>query len=110
MEKDIENVTYGKALQEIRKKNHLTQEDVAQITGLEAKYISQIECGFAKGGITTMLKFCEAYKVTPNDILYKFLKKSTANKELDKLNNDFSKLSNRDKKIVFSLIQSLLDN
>ena len=41
MERNTENVTYGKSLQEIRKKNNLTQEQVSQLTGLETKYISQ---------------------------------------------------------------------
>lgn len=43
MLKDNENVLYGKSLQNIRKKNNLTQDEVAQLTGLDTKYISQIE-------------------------------------------------------------------
>lgn len=109
MIKNPENIMYGNSLREIRKKNHLTQNKVAELTGLEAKYISQIECGIAKGTISTMLKFCEAYKVTPNDILRNFLKESKTNKELKKYANKMSKLNARDKEIVFSLIELLLD-
>ncbi len=43
MLKDNENILYGKSLQNIRKKNNLTQDEVAQLTGLDTKYISQIE-------------------------------------------------------------------
>lgn len=82
MERNTENVTYGKSLQEIRKKNNLTQEQVSQLTGLETKYISQIECGIAKGTINTMLKFCEAYNVTPNDIYYISLFKNLMPKKI----------------------------
>lgn len=110
MGKEFENVIYGESLQEIRKKNHYTQEDASQLTGLESKYISQIECGVAKGTIDTMLKFCEAYNVTPNDILYKFIKGSKALKDLNKLTNDFSKLNKRDKQVVLDVIKALLNN
>jgi len=41
--KDSENVVYGKSLQNIRKRNNLTQDEVSQMTGLDTKYISQIE-------------------------------------------------------------------
>lgn len=110
MEKSTENIIYGKTLQEIRKKNHLTQEEVSQITGLEPKYISQIECGITKGTINTMLKFCQAYEVTPNDILYKFINDSKSNLEINQINKKISKLNKRDRKVVLALINALLEN
>ena len=109
MDKNNENVIYGKALQEIRKKNNLTQEQVSQLTGLETKYISQIECGIAKGTINTMLKFCEAYNVTPNDILHQFIKTSNAQKDLDLFSKKMLELSKKDRKVVFTLINALLE-
>lgn len=109
MRKNTENIIYGKSLQDIRKRNNLTQEQVSQITGLETKYISQIECGMTKGTINTMLKFCDAYKVTPNDILCKFIKNSTTQKEIDKIEKNFMKLSQQDRKVVSTLINALLD-
>ena len=107
MEKKFENVIYGQTLKEFRKKNNLTQDKVAQLTGLESKYISQIECGIAKGTISTMLKFCNAYNVTPNDVLHKFLNADTNNKPKE-LELKFSQLSKRDKEIVFAMIDILL--
>ena len=109
MEKNTENIIYGKSLQEFRKKNNLTQEQVSQLTGLETKYISQIECGIAKGTISTMLKFCEAYNVTPNDILHQLIKKSNAKNELEEFNNKMMKLSKKDRKAIFALIDTLLE-
>ena len=82
MERNTENITYGKSLQEIRKKNNLTQEQVSQLTGLETKYISQIECGIAKGTINTMLKFCEAYNVIQDMIFYINLFKNLMQKKI----------------------------
>ena len=106
MGRNTENVIYGKSLQEIRKKNNLTQEQVSQLTGLETKYISQIECGIAKGTINTMLKFCEAYNVTPND---KFIQKSNAKKDSDEYEQKFMKLNKKDRKIIYTLIDALLE-
>ena len=110
MGKKFENSVQGKSLKNIRLKNNLTQEEVSSLTGLDTKYISQIECGKAKGSIDTMLKFCIAYNVTPNDILYEFIENSKAYKELNQFPTDLSKLSNRDKHIVSTLIKTLLEN
>ena len=41
MERDFENLIYGNALKELRKQNKMTQEEVARMTGLEAKYITK---------------------------------------------------------------------
>lgn len=61
---------YGDNLKRFRTNNNLTQEQAAQITKLEAKYIRQIERGVRTGTIVTMLKFCTGYNVTPNDLFY----------------------------------------
>ena len=107
MEKNFENLVYGEALKHIRKQNKLTQEDVARLTGLEAKYISQIECGLTKGTINTLLKFCEAYNVTPNEILHSFLKPTTSNMKIEKLLENVAKMAKRDKEVIFSLAEIL---
>lgn len=106
--KDSDNIIYGNAIRNLRIKNHLTQEQVAQLTGFDTKYISQMETGRYMGTIKTMLKFCEALKVTPNDILHDFIKDSDINYDLNSFSSDFSKLSNKDKKNVLALIKSML--
>lgn len=63
----------GNKFQEYRLKNNLTQNQVAEITGLEPRHISQIERGLSKGSIDTLLKLCNAYKITPDIILYDLL-------------------------------------
>lgn len=110
MEKNFEKSVYGKSLKNIRTHNNLTQDEVSSLTGLDTKYISQIECGKAKGSIDTMLKFCIAYNVTPNDILYEFIESSKAYKELNQFTTDLSKLNNRDKTVILTLIKTFLEN
>lgn len=110
MEKDNDNVIYGTSIRNFRIKNHLTQEQVAQLTGFDTKYISQLETGRYMGTIKTMLKFCEALNVTPNDILCDFIKDLNCNNEIKDFNNKFSKLSNRDKKNIVALMESMLSD
>ena len=69
MEKMDINKHIGKVCQEYRLKNNLTQNQVAELTGLEPRHISQIERGLSKGSIDTLLKLCNAYEITPDIIL-----------------------------------------
>ncbi len=94
----------------MRDKNHLTQDEVAQLTGFDTKYISQMETGVYMGTIKTMLKFCEAFHVTPNDILADLISTSNVNQEMEDFYKDFLKLSKRDKENVYALIKSMLSN
>ena len=110
MEKDNDNIIYGTSIRNFRIKNHLTQEQVAQLTGFDTKYISQLETGRYMGTIKTMLKFCEALNVTPNDILCDFIKDLNCNNEIKDFSNKFSKLSNRDKKNIVALMESMLSD
>ena len=58
MDKKNINIEYGKILKNYRIKNNLTQENVAELSGLAPRYISQIERGELKGSINTLLTFC----------------------------------------------------
>ena len=48
MEKSNINKHIGNKFQEYRLKNNLTQNQVAELTGLEPRHISQIERGLSK--------------------------------------------------------------
>lgn len=73
MEKNNINKHIGNICQQYRQKNNLTQNQVAELTGLEPRHISQIERGLSKGSIDTLLKLCNAYKITPDIVLYDLL-------------------------------------
>ena len=109
MDKKNINIEYGKILREYRNKNNLTQEDVSELSGLAPRYISQIERGELKGSINTLLNFCNAYKITPNDLLINFL---DSNNNFDKNSYDYkiNKLSIRDKEIIDGLLDFLLNH
>lgn len=107
MEKNSINEHIGKVCQEYRLKNNLTQNQVAELTGLEPRHISQIERGFSKGSIDTLLKLCNAYKITPDIILYDLLNDDVKN-SISIYDEKFKKLSKRDKESILNFIDYFL--
>lgn len=107
MDKATTNEHIGKIFQEYRLKNHLTQNDVAELTDLEPRHISQIERGFSKGSIGTLIKLCNAYKITPDIILYDLLDKETKD-SISIYEEDFKKLTKKDKDTVLHIIKYFL--
>lgn len=107
MEKSEINEHIGKVFQEYRQKNNLTQNQVAEMTALEPRHISQIERGFSKGSIDTLLKLCNAYKITPDIVLYDLLDTDVKN-YISIYEEDFKKLSKREKEAILNLIDFFL--
>ena len=109
MEKKNINEHIGKVCQEYRLKNNLTQNQVAELTGLEPRHISQIERGFSKGSIDTLIKLCNAYKITPDIILYDLLDDNVKN-SISIYDENFKKLSKRDKESILRFIDYFLSH
>ena len=107
MEKKNINKHIGKICQQYRLKNNLTQNQVAELTGLEPRHISQIERGLSKGSIDTLLKLCNAYKITPDIILYDLLDDELKN-NLSIYEEKFKKLNKLDKEIILHFIDYFL--
>lgn len=109
MNKSKENIHIGRILQEQRQKNHLTQAQVAELTDLETRHISQIERGISKGSIDSLIKLCNVYKITPDIVLYELLNDETK-KSISIYDEKFKKLSDRDKQTILNLIDFFLNN
>lgn len=102
------NEQYGKILRNYRKINHFTQEKVSDLTGLAPRYISQIERGELKGSINTLIAFCNAYKITPNDILLDFLNPKPNNITTNNYDSKINSLNLHDKELIDILLNFLL--
>ena len=109
MEKSNINKHIGNKFQEYRLKNNLTQNQVAELTGLEPRHISQIERWLSKGSIDTLIKLCNAYKITPDIVLYDLLDEDLKN-NVSIYEEKFKKLSQRDKESILHLIEYFLSN
>ena len=92
-----------------RKRNNYTQEQIAELTGLSSKYISQLERGISGGTLETILKLCNVYNISPNSILETFLNPQILENSED-LSEKFGKLCVRDREIVNNLVDLLLNN
>lgn len=97
----------GKICHEYRLKNNYTQNQVAELTELEPRHISQIERGLSKGSINTLLKLCNAYMITPDIILYDLLDDKTKS-SVSIYDEKFKKLKKEDKEVVLHLIDYFL--
>lgn len=97
----------GNKFQEYRLKNNLTQNQVAELTGLEPRHISQIERGLSKGSIDTLLKLCNAYKITPDIVLYDLLDEDLKN-NVSIYEEKFKKLTKKDKESILHFIDYFL--
>ena len=107
MEKSDITTHIGSKFQEYRLKNNLTQNQVAELTGLEPRHISQIERGLSKGSIDTLLKLCNAYKITPDIVLYDLLDEDLKN-NVSIYMEKFKKLTKRDKESILHFIDYFL--
>jgi transcriptional regulator with XRE-family HTH domain len=59
----------GKNLRRARKRAGLTQEEVAERSGVHATEVSRIEAGKRDPRISTMERLAEAVEVSPSDLL-----------------------------------------
>lgn len=107
MNKNEANKHIGQICQQYRIENNLTQNQVAELTGLEPRHISQIERGLSKGSIDTLIKLCNAYQITPDIILYDLLDEKTKN-SISIYEEKFKKLNKRDKESILHLIDYFL--
>jgi transcriptional regulator with XRE-family HTH domain len=55
---------FAESLQRIRKNQGLSQEKLAELTGLHRTYISDLECGRRNPSIITLVKLSQALSVT----------------------------------------------
>lgn len=98
-----QNIKYGNKLKKAREALGLTQEKVAEYLGLGPRYISDIERNKTKGSIDTLIKLCNIYNITPNDLLveYIYFDVKTNNIEL----SAFYSLTKENQQIILDLIK-----
>ena len=84
-----------------------TQEEVSEVTGLAPRYISQIERGFSSGSISTLIKLCDAYGITPNHVLYTMTNNPDDCSSYNSISN-YNEINKKNRFIVDSLIDILI--
>ena len=60
---------FGRQLQTIRIEHHMTQEDLAERSGLSAHYIGNLEQGVRTPSSIALMRLCHALGTTPDTLL-----------------------------------------
>lgn len=61
--------TFGKKIRKLREDQHLSQEGLAEITGLHRTYISGIERGIRNPTLVIITKFAKALHTSPGELM-----------------------------------------
>ena len=101
--KKVSTIKIGKNLQEIRKSNGFTQERLAENIEVSTRYISDIEQDRSKPSYEVLIRFCNLFQVTLDQIFSEYLKVKE-NKSLEYSIAGYDKLSKEDKKTIEHLI------
>ncbi len=101
--KSEQNIKYGNKLKLAREALGLTQEKVAEYLGLGPRYISDIERNKTKGSIDTLIKLCNIYNITPNDLLNEYIYFDVKTNSIEL--SAFYSLSMENQQIILDLIK-----
>lgn len=63
-------IKIGQRIKKRRKEIWLTQRRLAELANLDSVVITMVELGVREPLISTLLKICEALRISPNKILY----------------------------------------
>ena len=96
-------IKIAKNIQAIRKSNGYTQEKLAEKIEISVRYVSDIEQDRAKPSYEVLIKMCNLFKISLDQIFSKYLD-VTNNKTLEYTLSGYDKLSKEDKQTIEHLI------
>ena len=101
------NIEVGEKLKNARLVAGYTQEQVAEIIDCSSRYISQLETNRTLGSIDSILRLCNLYKITLNDIYSEYFEFKINGKKDAQNIIGYNALNNEYKSIVDNTIQYL---
>ena len=96
-------IKIGKNLKQIRKSNGYTQERLAEVIECSPRYISDIEQDRSKPSYELLIKICNIFNISLDDLFAKYL--DGRKSEIDFSFIGFDKLNNNDKMTIAYLIE-----
>ena len=96
-------IKIGKKIQTIRKSNGYTQEQLAEKVEVSVRYISDVEQDRAKPSYEVLVKICNIFKISLDQVFSEYLS-VTDNKTLAYPLAGYESLSETDKKTIEYLI------
>ena len=99
---------FGKRLKEIRKRNGLTQEQLANLMDMDTNNISKMELGEHLPKKDNLEKLCVALNIEEKE-LFEFGHIQTKNEIIEELNNIFSTFSLKDLQYFKKIVDAYLE-
>ena len=96
-------IKIGNTLQKIRKSNGYTQEKLAEAIEVSVRYISDIEQDRSKPSYEVLIRFCNLFKISLDQIFSKYID-VRENKNLEYSIAGYDKLTKKDKATIENLI------
>ncbi len=102
------NKLFGKRIRELREKNNLTQEKLAEILDLDYQTISRIETGYYFTSYENLEKFAKAFQVEIKDLFsIKHLEDELdVEKDVIKM---LKKATEEEKKLIYKIVSSIIN-
>ena len=98
---------FGKRFKELREKNNLTQEQLAEYIGVEARQISRIETGKCFTTLDNLKKISKLYKIEIKDI-FSFEHQKSKEEIISILSIMLNQATEEDCRKIFKITKELL--
>lgn len=105
---NIKRIGYNVSV--IRNEKGLTQEKLAELSGVSPEHISHIERGKAGMSLSLLLDFCHYLSVTPNDILSGEFETVSPKDRIENYLEGYYGLTKKDKKLLQNIIDIVLND
>lgn len=99
---DTNHSSIGKRIRTIRRRQHLSQEKLAELSNLSRVSISGIETGRKKPSVKSLVSIASALQVSPDDLLF------SKNDLLSEIMHFYKNCSLKEQKLLFTLSKETL--
>ena len=102
------NEMLGARIREQRKRKKITQDQLAELLGIDQKHMSRIELGKSYPALDRLIKIAEALEV-PLPSLFEFMHMGDERERLKQINEMLQLLGETDQRRVFKIIKAFLE-
>lgn len=98
---------FGKPLQVLRKKRNYTQWKLAEIIGVDSKYLSRLESGYSSPSFDMLQKLAEALKVDI-ELLFRFTDMETREELEQEICKKLKSADVKELKLILKLVNDVI--
>jgi len=94
----------GERIRELRKAKGLTQEQLAELVGVEPRHISRVEGGYSSPSIERLARIAEILEV-PIKALFDYMHLNDSKDRLEDIESAISGMSEEYQKIIYKIVR-----